>query len=183
MQSLLASMQNSRSSKILFLRGVYSHDCRTTDDIFFDKMMEKMEDRETRDEPIIYDKLPIEFTSLESWPKKTNLKCWSCDLTFIGPPVFIPQNIHNSSMVCNGNFCSFFCAMRYINVNYSGVDAWQYKCLLYQLYHKFNGVHVIEIPEAPPKTLMVQYGGIITHADYVVQLNKLKDNIILYADQ
>ena len=44
-------------------------------------------------ERVHYDKVPKVFTTLEAWPRRTNLRCWSCDFNFESRPVFVPMDI------------------------------------------------------------------------------------------
>lgn len=74
----------------LFLRGVYKKDCKRIEDMFQDKLMsENVKLQETK----IYDKIPVCFTSLETWPQSTNLACWRCSRTFKNRPWFEANTI------------------------------------------------------------------------------------------
>ena len=58
---------------LLFLKGVYIKDCIPVDDIFERRIIEQL----ASDNPVIhYTELPSNFTNLNKWVKKTNLKCW-----------------------------------------------------------------------------------------------------------
>ena len=106
--------------KILFLRGVFIKDCIPLDDIFERQLIEQL----NIENPIVtYNDFPSIFTNLNSWIKKTNLKCWYCDLNFDNMPVFIPKVIEHSGLNTDYNissygcFCSFCCATEYTNLH------------------------------------------------------------------
>ena len=115
-----------------------------------------------------YDSIPATFNAAKRdlWPSSTNLACWSCTLSFQTPPCFIPTHYHRTSsgevFGVEGNFCSFRCALRYIDENIKKIEKrWDAKELLQILYQKFheNGPPFNEIQPAPPKTRLTKFGG------------------------
>lgn len=69
---------------ILFLQGVTKEkDCREVEDMFQDRLR-----NETSRYSIRYNKLPVVFNNLNTWPTECNLQCWNCDLPIVGRPWF-----------------------------------------------------------------------------------------------
>lgn len=170
---------------ILFLRGCFLRGCSSIEDLFDEQLVKQsMPENELYDvKDIMFDKIPKQFTSVDKWVKKTNLKCWSCDCNFHNVPVFIPTSVERSdsvgqltgSMDTLGNFCSWNCAARYINTYFTGSEKWEKHELLKLLYKIFTGNSIYEIVPSPPKTLMKQYGGKMSHQEYRETLIKLND--------
>jgi hypothetical protein len=131
---------------------------------------------------IIYDKIPPKFTSIDTWPKSTNLKCWNCDCNFLTVPIFIPVCIETNdlksmtgSMDTQGNFGSWNCASRYINIHFESSKRWERHEFLKILYSVFTGDDISDILPANPKTIMKQYGGDITPHEYREHLNSMNE--------
>jgi hypothetical protein len=168
---------------ILFLKGCFLSDCNNIEDMFEERIQEEyMNDSYYNINEVKYDKIPATFTSYDAWPKKTNLKCWSCDCVFHGVPVFIPGSIERSdtpgkvceSMDVMGNFCSWGCAAKYIGLRYTGSKKWDKMELLKILHKIFTSVAMDEIIEAPDKTEMEAYGGKRTQAEFMRSLETLQ---------
>jgi hypothetical protein len=139
--------------------------------------------------------LPNIYTDIDNWPKSTNLACWYCSLCFKGKPWFIPvawtrgvidrekvtydinlnfpqsdQCIETTIIRTDGNFCSPFCAKRYIeeykkytpNIRKKNINMLHYQC------EQFLGYNPNYIPSAPDKTKMKKYCGEsgITESEY-----------------
>lgn len=172
------SIKEYKIPKILFLRGVFIKDCIPLDDIFERQIIEKL----NIDNPIVtYNDFPSIFTNLNSWIKKTNLKCWYCDLNFDNMPVFIPKIIEHSGLNTNysistyGCFCSFCCATTYTNLYYQKIcDNIKIKEMTRFLYRIFKGHAIKEILQSPSKYIMTQYGGDTDASTYRGMVNKLK---------
>jgi len=170
---------------ILFLRGCFLTDCSSIEDLFDERIIdEAMPDNKLYDiKSIVYDKIPDTFTSVESWIKKTNLKCWSCDCNFHNIPIFIPRTLEKSSdptKMCGsmeplGNFCSWNCASAYAHLHYRENLLWELLENLKLLHRMFTGEIIDDIRPSIPKTKMQQYGGEATVDEYKQTLNKLND--------
>ena len=72
-----------------------------------------LKDLNTVDEPVIinenkfsYNSIPSEFTSVEEWPKYTNLLCWYCNNSFKDVPWFttLPIVTHCDILFFNNIF-------------------------------------------------------------------------------
>lgn len=159
--------------KILFIADVYLRDCQNYSEA-------SGEVSNTTQEYVEYDELHKIFRDPVSWPSINNLLCWHCSLPFDSIPVFVPKIIeprNNSSIMnCEGNFCSFNCAVSFINLNYPNVnDNIEAKNKLKFLYHTMFGRSVKEIPPMPPKYLMRHYGGPMSICQYTELGRSLKN--------
>lgn len=164
--------------KILFIKGVFIKDCIQIDDLFEKQLIEQLD----KDEQIVkYEKLPTLFTDIDSWIRKTNIKCWNCDLTFDTQPIFIPKLIEPATTVSgysvsvHGCFCSFACALKYNNItNTKLCDNLRVREMLKFLYKLFYNRNIETIYEAMNKTKMKQYGGDMELFEYKDLINELE---------
>lgn len=133
-------------------------------------------------ERVHYDKVPKVFTTLEAWPRRTNLRCWSCDFNFESRPVFVPMDIKESfgciEIPVHGNMCSFPCAALYITSNYTRDQQWKLFEYLFFLFKIFRGRYVTKIDVAPRKTLMQQYGGAMEPHEFRKKIERLEEDIL-----
>lgn len=162
---------------IICLKGIDPNEYADIEDIFEQQIKESAE--LTKDiDPVVqieFDQIPPQFTSIDSYPITTNLKCWHCDFTFMSRPVFIPTYITKTGMGTLGNFCSFSCASSYIT-NQTDVDK-EYAINLLNLYKIFNCKDVNYIPPAPKKYIMQKYGGYLSDEKYLAQISNLEKNL------
>lgn len=178
-------LDNYNQPNILFLRGCFLSDCSSIEDLFDERLViQSMPEDDLYDvKEVVYNDIPRHFTSLDSWVKKTNVKCWSCDCNFHNVPIFVPISLERSdieekkcgNMDTLGNFCSWNCAAQYINLHFNGCEKWEKHELLKLLYKIFTGSTIEEIVESPPKTMMKQYGGKKTQQEYREELSTLND--------
>lgn len=153
---------------ILFLQGCFLKDCKSIEDIFDARIISQLVEDQTIETKYI--SLPDIFVSKESWPLCTSLLCWSCCSSFTEVPIFIPKVLYPSSdkhkkypdMKVYGNFCSWQCAALYINTYFSETERWERYMALKLLYKIMTGLEPRNIPQAPNKTIMIQYGGLYT---------------------
>lgn len=171
---------------VLFLRGCFICDCNSIEDLFDERIIDAaMTENElySMSTRVVYDSIPTTFSSIESWKKKTNLKCWSCDCTFHSVPIFIPTSVDrpgvpgapHGRMDVLGNFCTWNCAAGWIDLHFSRGVKWERLELLKLLYKIFNGREISDIMKAPSKTCMEQYGGGKTRGEYTKDLSLLDD--------
>jgi hypothetical protein len=147
---------------ILFIRGVFLKDCIPIDDIFEQQLIDRLDEDE--DKVMEFNKIPSVFTTLDTWIEKVNIRCWFCDLNFEAQPVFIPRLIEPSAdgytIGTEGCFCTFSCAMAYINLYYPKIyDNVRRHDMLKFLYKMFHGAKIREILASPGRHEMSQYGG------------------------
>ncbi len=165
-----------RPSLILRLR-VNRNDYVPIEDQFDSKIMNDIV-QINADMPFIYDSIPEKFITLEEYPIETNLCCWYCDRVFYNKrPVFISPSIRevNGKIefdVC-GNFCSFNCAVSWINTNYNGDTRDRITVRLMKLFEVFTGGRCTYITPAHPKTIMKRYGGHVTKDQYDEMMNEI----------
>ena len=121
------------------------------------------------------DRIKDKFHSYEEWYNNSIL-CWYCANNFNNKPIFIPKRISNTNLDVYGNFCSFPCSCKYINLHYKGNDNLRSSYInnLKYLYKVFNNKEVNIIPEAPDKEIMKKYGGFMTENEYKEAIKKLK---------
>lgn len=191
----LKYMKHPSTSGILFLQGVFKKDCKRIEDMFEDKLMTKnVINQETK----IYDKIPVNFTNVNDWPKSTNLLCWYCSRSFKNRPWFEPQSIEPVSEVSNGKvldcneikklvnkkqisigvrgvFCTCNCTRAYIDLHTRDIsDKLNKIAMLKYVYEIFMGKSIPDIQPAPPPTEMQQYGGgTLTVLDYQQKIDSL----------
>ena len=108
----------------------------------------------------------------KKWSEHTNILCWWCTLQFDNIPIAIPYKIKNNIFHVFGCFRSFSCALSY-NIHSKNFDIWERCSLLHLLYKKMTNSYINIIP-APPKEIMIRYGGYITSEEYVKNLLKIK---------
>ena len=157
-------------------------DCISIEDMYDEMILGRSEVVSFEDSVsthVRYDKIPKIFTGVESWPKSTNLKCWSCDFSFESRPCFIPTEVKETSFQVHGNFCSFPCAALYINSKYkTQSEVWKLIDNLYFLYKKMYGVYVCHIPLAPDRYCMRQYGGTMEPHEFREKINQIERDLI-----
>lgn len=171
---------------ILFLQGVFKTDCDRIEDFFHERLLHG-----TDSDAKIFDKIPMIFTDLESWPLTTNLLCWNCRRSIKGRPWFEPQsidpinrgkpgefipssNLNRSGRIresycinVKGCFCSPNCVMRHIQTFSKDLaDRLNKISMLLFVYEIFIGNKVTDIQSAPLITDLAQYGGSMTEQEY-----------------
>jgi hypothetical protein len=91
---------------ILYLKGITMEDYKSIEDIFEQHLQESVDSKPELDS-IVFNKIPKTFTSINTWPKKTNLKCWTCDFTFDTVPKFVPVYIKERTNNTNNSSCQY----------------------------------------------------------------------------
>lgn len=109
-----------------------------------------------------YTDIPKTFTSVATWPKKSNLKCWECGLVPDSYPKFIPMYPRkvDGADVCDahGHFCEWACVARHIQTN-NFPNKLELLEIVLIFEAKFSGNKKKMIVASPPKTLMQDYSG------------------------
>ena len=145
-------------SNLLILRGVSVNDCAEIVPSY-DCGRESTQ----RMNPAAYTEIPARFTSVDTWPTFSNLKCWNCDRLPIDYPRFIAVNprIGPAGDECDvhGNFDEWSCAARYILREFPQEQQWDALQSLCLFESKFTGKQRARILPAPPKTEMQAYCG------------------------
>lgn len=122
----------------------------------------------------IYNNIPNIFTTVEEWPKYTNLLCWNCSEKFNHYPRFIVKSIVKSIKAFNviGNFCSWSCALTFIIENESIKNKFDSISLLKKAEKLFSK-NDEPIKQAPTKTIRKKYCGDIgiSNEEYLQYLN------------
>lgn len=138
---------------ILILKGVYPKDFGPIDAVY-----EKLEYNS-----MVYTNIPKKFTTPESWPRVSNLKCWECDQLFHTYPKFIPtcpeKDGDNDTAIPLGNFCEWNCAVLYVYKNYPTNQQPDILKMICLIAGKFARRRILKIMPSPNKTIMKQYCG------------------------
>lgn len=150
--------QPIKRTNILILCGVFLKDF-TTD--AFDCAAKPVVKAEPE---IAYTEIPKKFTGVDTWPKFSNLLCWSCNLIPESYPKFVPMNPEvdrNGKDTCDvlGNFCEWGCAARYVNEVMPESQRWDLRKFIILFESKFSGARKEIIVFGPPKTEMKAYCG------------------------
>ncbi len=109
------------------------------------------------------------------WPDRTDLCCWHCTETFDSQPVGIPVQIRSDGIVlCDGNFCSYSCALTHIFSQKTTHREYRTKQLLVQVAREVHGVSTIK--PAPPRLALAKFGGPLSIDEF---RNAVKTHIIV----
>ncbi len=187
---------------ILFLQGVFKKDCKRLEEFFHERLL-----HDSTGEIKLYDKIPLVFTGLDTWPKSTNLLCWNCNKSFKNRPWFEPQSIdpmskgpvgvlltgdeikksHDVGACCisvKGNFCGPSCTMRHI-ITYSKnlAERLNKVSMLLIVHNIFTGISVPDIIPAPVHTEMEQFGGRWTAQEYQKKVDELASHYMKRDDE
>lgn len=132
--------------------------------------------------------IPSRFKNIKSWREATKnlqLRCWYCNLTFMGVPCFIPKQVRNTPLGKEfdtyGWFCGFACAYSHLytsaeyRINKTYFDK---LAMMKMLFTQFYNKRVREFYEAPNKYNLTAYGGYLDMADYKIQLKQCNQRII-----
>ena len=162
-------------SCIVFLKDIKIGDYRDIEDEFNDRLLQGISTNDIYkvDTSIKYDIILPIFKSIETWPKVTNIRCWTCDFTFTSIPIFIPISIRRGDDEWNisvlGNFCTFNCACRHI-IDYLNPDLLD---SLIKLYYLFYNVKINKIEPTPQRQIMEKYGGYMSEEVFLSLIKKL----------
>lgn len=161
---------------VLFIKGIFIKDCIPIDDLFDAQIMERAKGDPVEVMPFV--PLPTIFYGFETWPTSANIRCYYCDRMFDDVPVFVPKTIEPSregyTMATEGCFCTFNCAVSYVDLYYQNInDNLNKKNMLKLLYKVRYGKRVSEIAPAPSKYQMLCYGGELSPTEYGKQLRSV----------
>ncbi len=148
----------TKSSNLLIIREIFPDDFSRIDGIYVIKK------NQIQEKANIYTEMPKRFTSVESWPVFSNLRCWECDRLPTSYPKFIPINPEkdpNGNDTCDvyGHFDEWNCASRYIMHEMPKEQQWDLAEFLCLFESKFSGKRREKIMPSPPKTMMEMYCG------------------------
>lgn len=178
---------------MLFLQGVFKRDCSRPDEYTPDNFPYQTPIPGTKS----YDKIPVNFISIETWFKTTNIHCWYCSRGFKGRPWFEPQSIEpicessnggllnrqqlmnsnnkkSTSIVITGIFCSCNCVRAYIDLHTKDIADRHNKVeMLKYVYQLFNGKKIADIQASPSPMEMTKFGGYLTESEYQQKIESL----------
>ena len=139
------------------LRGIPKHEKKST----------TLEEKE-------YIKMPERFTTIEEWPKKCNILCYSCTAPIDGIALFIPAAIESDYIpkVDNTLYCSPTCASNRINKDFSNnKDA--YSRFLRILIFRMIGIHIDVFDAWEDISILSAYGGNMSSQVYQNRLREM----------
>lgn len=116
-------------------------------------------------------------TKKNLWPRYTDVRCWWCTYTFDGTPCSIPYKYEKDEFWVFGCFCTFECAMAYIIMMVKD-KKWEKTSLLHLLYRCVFGRDEKIFP-APPKEILVDYGGKVTIQKFREDNRKISYDIVI----
>ncbi len=111
---------------------------------------------------ISYTSPPDKITSIQSWIKSTNLYCANCKRKHSNVPIPIIHYLNDdNSMILYGQLlcCSFPCAQRFINYNFSIYEKSVKTTLLKRFYTLLTGQTINVIKESLDPYRMLYYIG------------------------
>jgi hypothetical protein len=113
-----------------------------------------------------FSSIPRVFKNAESHPKNTNLLCWHCGRPFSKIPRFIAlESYHSESQpntlewLIEGNFCTWACAAKYINIYYSEPKKWALLQNLAVVRAQCDGGKIRLVKPAPDRNVICLYSG------------------------
>lgn len=104
--------------------------------------------------------------------KRTDILCWWCGHKFDNTPFPLPEKYYDSKFFVFGNFCSPSCACAY-NIDINDHKLWERNSLILKLANELLDDKVDNIYPAPPKQILISFGGNISIDDF---RNKTKKN-------
>ena len=166
----------SKRTNLLIIKNLHP------DDFLSKRIIEKKETPQQIAE--VYTEVPKRFTSVETWPQFSNLKCWVCSRLPDSYPKFIPiypeRSERNNTDSCDpyGNFDTWNCAVRYIERELpesQRPDLMRLTCLFES---KFTGRRREKIMPAPTPALMKDYCGNngISQLEYQQMIDRLNQD-------
>ena len=99
-----------------------------------------------------------------NWPRTTDIRCWWCTYQFDSTPCSIPYKYDGEEFFVYGCFCSFECSMAHV-VEKVRDKKWEKIALLNMMYRFIHGKDET-IEPAPPKEILIDYGGKMTIERY-----------------
>lgn len=126
----------------------------------------------TSETQIVPEPLPRIFTTAAAWPTSTGIKCWYCDMNFVGTPRFIPEHVVDTSTDrddilsgknlqadVHGCFCDASCVLSYAQVHSPGALKEIIDGIL-RIELVLTGIKRLCVNPAPAKTDMEAYRGV-----------------------
>tara|TARA_Y200000002_G_scaffold353135_1_gene332342 strand:+ start:615 stop:1703 length:1089 start_codon:yes stop_codon:yes gene_type:complete len=104
--------------------------------------------------------------------KKTDLLCWWCGHKFDNTPFPLPEKYYDNKFFVFGNFCSPSCACAY-NIDINDHKLWERNSLILKLANELVDEKVDNIYPAPPKQILMPFGGNITIDEFRKKAKKI----------
>lgn len=91
------------------------------------------------------------------WPESSSLCCWHCTEPFSSQPIGIPIEVRDDRIICDGNFCSYSCALAHTFSAGASHREYKTKQLLTQVASEVHGID--DVVAAPPRLTLSKFGG------------------------
>lgn len=186
------SIMEIPSRNTIFLQGIFFDKIQTIEDRMMSETMDRSNDTDAQNYIAQNITIPTRFRSIRAWKESTKnlqLRCWYCNLSFMGVPCFIPRHIKSGpsgkEFDTFGWFCGFACAYAFLNnhaeyrINKTYFDK---LTMLKMLFISFYKKKVQEFYEAPNKYTLAVYGGYLDLTDYKAQLKQMNLKIMQEAN-
>ena len=128
----------------------------------------KMEKYEQKENIIKTNKIHVSKLDIVSFPtggrlqKKKNIWCLWDGHPFVDEPFRLPEMFHKGKYYVTGYFCSPNCALAHNLYYLKDSKVHQRKTLVFNMYREMLGFDIndaIELKEAPPREILVNFGG------------------------
>jgi hypothetical protein len=131
----------------------------------------------------IYNKIHTVYEK-HSWPLKNNIWCWNCAMDFSTMPIFIPTFIEDKTdrMGVLGNFCSFPCAARFVEMCPEEKRS-DYNRMLKYLHYIMTGRKVKHIIPMISKFELDKFGGNKSSEEFINIINTLNSQTLAQYSQ
>lgn len=176
------------SRNTIFLQGIFFDKVKTVEDRMISESQECSLHADIPHHVVQNITIPSRFRDIKAWKETTKnlqLKCWYCNLSFMGVPCFIPKQIrsgiHGKEFDTHGWFCGFACAYAYLNnhAEYRISKTYFDKInMLKMLFIGFYKRKIKEFYEAPNKYSLAIYGGYLDLSEYKTQLKLVNQKIL-----
>jgi hypothetical protein len=93
-----------------------------------------------------------------------NTKCWWCKHRFTTPRLSLPEQHHNDTFFCTGNYCSWECMKAY-NIDTNDITIWKRESLINLMHYLTYGIFK-EIKPASSWLTLKDFGGNLTILEF-----------------
>lgn len=149
---------------VILIDGVSLQQClEMTEYEYFDS--ENSEDSDhSENEQSAYETIPDKFMGLDTWITSTDILCYHCCLSHEHPPIFVTRYFKTTNVgvviyIEKRLFCSFPCAMKYIEETYTGNVLYEKTEHLRYTYQVFTDSEIDYISRAPNREEIDIFGG------------------------
>ena len=119
-----------------------------------------------------YTKIPEIFTTMEEWPKKCNMLCYTCTAVIGTVPLFIPASIEETGIPRFDTtiYCSPSCTVSKINTLSNKSLYLKYLRILIQ---RMIDVYIVMLESSEDRSVINIYGGVLQSHVYQERIREL----------